>query len=164
MDFEIVKELRDEFVRKSKTLSLAESCTGGMLSSLITQIPGASQFFLGSLVLYSNEWKKQFLGVSSIDEFGAVSSETVLEMAHHLLEKTSSDYVAAISGIAGPDGGTAEKPVGTVWVSLGEKNKRAVAFCLKLTGNRQAIIEAAAHKTLLLLLHKIRGEKISFSI
>ena len=103
-----------------RTLATAESCTGGYISHLITSEAGASDFFVGSAITYSNDMKIQLLGVepATIATFGAVSEETVREMAEGAVKKLGSDLAIAVSGIAGPDGGTAEKPVGTVWISV----------------------------------------------
>ena len=99
-----------------RTFAVAESCTGGLVSAAITEIPGASDVFWGSLVAYSNEAKKQRLRVNEdvIDTFGAVSVATAWAMAQGTLEATGCDVAVAITGIAGPDGGTDQKPVGTV--------------------------------------------------
>jgi nicotinamide-nucleotide amidase len=102
------------------TLSTAESCTGGYLAHLITSIPGSSAYFNGSIVSYSNEVKINSLGVdpNTLKAFGAVSRDTVIEMANGVKKVLSSDCSIAVSGIAGPDGGTEEKPVGTVWIAV----------------------------------------------
>ena len=103
-----------------KTLSTAESCTGGMISSLITSVPGSSEYFLGSVTSYANSVKENVLGVPSkiIEEYGAVSSECVSAMAEGVRRLTGSDYSVATSGIAGPGGGSDQKPVGTVWIGV----------------------------------------------
>lgn len=108
---------------KKKKLALAESCTGGALSSAFVELPGASQYLLGSVVAYSNEWKESFLGVKKelLQEYGAVSREVVIAMVEGLFHATSADFAIATSGIAGPSGGTAEKPVGTLWVGWGKR-------------------------------------------
>lgn len=105
---------------KSKTISTAESCTGGSVASMITSIPGSSKYFKGSVVAYSNEVKINILGVDSllIDNHGAVSREVVESMALNACRNFNTDYALAVSGIAGPDGGTESKPVGTVWIAL----------------------------------------------
>lgn len=108
-------------LNKGMTLSTAESCTGGSIAQLITSIPGSSKYFKGSVVSYSNEVKKGMLGVnhSTLNNWGAVSEQTVTEMAAGALKVFKTDYSIAVSGIAGPDGGTAEKPVGTTWIAIG---------------------------------------------
>ncbi len=112
-------------LEKNKTLSTAESCTGGYISHLITNIPGSSKWFNGSIVAYSNDIKEKLLHVNpnTIMENGAVSESVVREMASGLLQQTQSDYAIAVSGIMGPDGGTAEKPVGTVWIAAASQQK-----------------------------------------
>jgi nicotinamide-nucleotide amidase len=114
---------------RGQTLSTAESCTGGYVSHLITSIPGSSAYYLGGAVVYANEVKTGMLGVreETLRAHGAVSEETVLEMASGILEKTGSDYAMATSGIMGPDGGSEEKPVGTVWVGLAAKGRRSAS-------------------------------------
>ncbi|HIE15602.1 MAG TPA: competence/damage-inducible protein A [Bacteroidales bacterium] len=108
-------------LKKQKlTLSTAESCTGGYLAHLITSIPGSSIYFKGSIISYANDIKTDVLGVNkhTIASKGAVSKETVKEMAFNIKERFNTDYSIAISGIAGPTGGTPEKPVGTVWIAI----------------------------------------------
>ncbi|MET0634415.1 MAG: CinA family nicotinamide mononucleotide deamidase-related protein [Chitinophagaceae bacterium] len=104
-----------------KTVGTAESCTGGNIAHLLTSVPGSSAYFMGSIVSYSNSLKQDLLGVEKkvLDEFGAVSRETVEQMAKGALEKLKTDYVVVTSGIMGPDGGTPDKPVGTVWIAVG---------------------------------------------
>jgi nicotinamide-nucleotide amidase len=108
---------------KGLTLALAESCTGGMLSSMLVDIPGSSDMLLGSVVSYSNEAKMSMLGVreETLNAHGAVSEQTVREMARGALDKLGADYALAVTGIAGPGGGTPDKPVGLVWVALARK-------------------------------------------
>lgn len=110
--------------RKLK-LATAESCTGGNIAQLITSVPGSSEYFIGSIVAYSNEVKKQMLGVRSetLENFGAVSQEVVEQMANGVLEKLNADIAVSVSGIAGPNGGSVEKPVGTVWICVCTKNQ-----------------------------------------
>jgi PncC family amidohydrolase len=101
-------------------LVLAESCTGGLLGSRITDVPGSSEYFLGSVVAYAYEAKADLLGVSwgTLNTKGAVSQETVLEMARGIRDRMKADIAISVSGIAGPGGGTTEKPVGTTWIGL----------------------------------------------
>lgn len=109
-----------EYLRsKGKTLALAESCTGGLISQLITSRPGASEFYLGCAVTYSNQAKEQILGVSheTLMEHGAVSEETAKEMAAGARRVFGSDIAASVTGIAGPGGATDEKPVGMVCIA-----------------------------------------------
>ncbi len=115
--------------RKS-TLATAESCTGGAIAQLITSVPGSSEYFIGSVVAYSNKVKEESLGVNpeSIAAHGAVSREVVEQMAEGVRKRLGADYAVATSGIAGPDGGTKEKPVGTTWIAVAsaETTKSAV--------------------------------------
>lgn len=101
-------------------LGLAESCTGGLIADRLTNIPGSSDYFLGGIVAYAYEAKVALLGVSweTLRSFGAVSRETVLEMARGARRALGSDLALSVSGIAGPGGGTPEKPVGTTWIGL----------------------------------------------
>jgi len=106
-------------------LGTAESCTGGYISHLITQNPGSSAYFNGGVIAYSNEIKKNQLGVlpKTLEEYGAVSEETVTEMVQGTLKLLGVDVAIAISGIAGPGGGSEEKPVGTIWIAVGNKSR-----------------------------------------
>jgi nicotinamide-nucleotide amidase len=115
-------------LQKNKTISTAESCTGGAIASLITSVAGSSAYFEGSIVSYSNRIKQNLLGVKkeTLDAHGAVSEETVREMLSGVLDKMKTDYGIAVSGIMGPGGGTDEKPVGTVWIAVGNKETQLV--------------------------------------
>jgi len=136
-DIPIEKAILNFMTEKGLTLSLAESCTGGYISHLITQHPGSSKAFLGGVVSYSNSLKESVLGVKkeTLERFGAVSRETVSEMVEGSLLNFKSNYSLAVTGIAGPDGGTPDKPVGTVWIAVATINKILVK---KLTfGNKR---------------------------
>ncbi len=125
---EVVGKLLRE---KGKTVATAESCTGGYLSHLITSISGSSDYFEGGIVSYANRVKTELLGVypDTLEQYGAVSREVVLQMAEGARRKLKTDYALAVSGIAGPTGGTPEKPVGTVWIALaGPKGSEAQLF------------------------------------
>jgi nicotinamide-nucleotide amidase len=113
---------------KGLTLSVAESCTGGYISHLLTQHAGSSKVFAGGAVVYSNALKQQILGVQSktLNDFGAVSEQTVNEMLKGALKNFNTNFAIAVTGIAGPDGGTADKPVGTVWIAVGSLKKTVV--------------------------------------
>lgn len=142
-----------------KTLSTAESCTGGMISSLITSVPGSSEYFLGSVTSYANGVKENVLGVPAeiIAEHGAVSSECVAAMAEGVRRITSSDYSVATSGIAGPGGGSEEKPVGTVWIGVSSDNGTET-FRLKFNSDRKRNIERFSSSALHILLNKTKKE------
>lgn len=123
-DEDLESQLAKLLIEKELTISAAESCTGGLFGSKITSLSGSSRYFNGSAVTYSNEAKNNILNVSNetLDKFGAVSKECAIEMARGAKEKYNSDLAVSITGIAGPDGGTEDKPVGTVWIGLASKN------------------------------------------
>ncbi|MBP7215455.1 MAG: competence/damage-inducible protein A [Candidatus Kapabacteria bacterium] len=114
----------EKLKNKNQTVAVAESCTGGLLGKEFTDIPGSSAYFLGGIISYSNEAKIKFLNVNkkTLDEFGAVSEQTAIEMAMNVRDIFNSDYGISITGIAGPDGGSPTKPVGTVWIGISVKN------------------------------------------
>lgn len=132
-------------LEKKLTLSTAESCTGGYLSHLITSVPGSSAYFQGSIIPYAYEIKMRQLGVKpeTLERFGAVSEETIREMANLVREKFNTDIGIATSGIAGPGGATPEKPVGTVWIGYSDKQK-TVARKLQLSKDRIINIKFAS--------------------
>jgi nicotinamide-nucleotide amidase len=142
-----------------KTLSTAESCTGGKISSLVTSVPGSSEYFLGSVTSYANSVKENVLGVPSkiIEEYGAVSSECVSAMAEGVRRLTGSDYSVATSGIAGPGGGSDQKPVGTVWIGV-SSNMGTETFSLRFNSDRKRNIERFSSSALHILLKRIKNE------
>jgi len=145
----IVSELLRE---RKQTLALAESCTGGYISSLFTALSGASEIFKGAVVPYSNKSKSDFLQVDEnlFETVGSVSREVVEQMAQSIIKKFNSDYAIAISGIAGPNGGTAEKPVGTVWIAVANKEKvLALKFLFGDNRGRNIVMTANAAINLL---------------
>ncbi len=125
VDVPIEKAILDEMEARGLTLSVAESCTGGYISHLFTQHPGSSSVFLGGAVSYAYELKESILGVTSetLWAHGAVSKETVVEMVEGALRNFKSDYAMAVTGVAGPGGGTDDKPVGTVWIAVANAEK-----------------------------------------
>ena len=132
-----------------KTMGTAESCTGGYIAHLVTSIPGSSAYFKGSVVSYANEIKENLLDVShdTLEKNGAVSQETVTEMVKGAIENLRVDYALATSGIMGPDGGSEEKPVGTVWIGVGNKDK-IETLKLNLRFDRQRNIAMTASNAL----------------
>jgi nicotinamide-nucleotide amidase len=134
-------ELSDQLIKGKKKLALAESCTGGGLSEILTAIPGASQWFDCAFITYSNEAKIALLGVSSttLNQYGAVSQETVTQMAKGALKQSHADLSLSISGIAGPGGGSPEKPVGTIWFGLAQQNGTIETSLQQFSGGRQHI-------------------------
>jgi nicotinamide-nucleotide amidase len=148
-----LEKLVSELLRERKqSLSLAESCTGGYISSLITSLPGASEIYKGGMVSYTNEAKQELLGVEKriFETAGAVSKECVEQMASNALKKFGSDYSVAVSGIAGPSGGTVDKPVGLVWIAVASKEK-VLALKFQFGDNRQRNILMTANTALNLL-------------
>ena len=139
------------------TLSFAESCTGGNMAHLITSVAGSSTYFNGAVVAYSNEVKQAVLGVkiATLEEFGAVSQQTVEEMAQGVRSLLNTDYALAISGIAGPSGGTTEKPVGTVWVAIAGNNMLITKKFL-FGDNRDRNIQRASISALFFLLQELK--------
>ncbi len=120
-----MKTIAKTLKSRNITLSTAESCTGGNIARLITSEPGSSDYFKGGVVAYSNEVKHNLLGVSTkvLEEYGAVSQATVKQMAIGAMRVLNTDLALAVSGVAGPGGGTADKPVGTVWIAACDQNK-----------------------------------------
>jgi len=143
----------------SLSLSVAESCTGGYLSHLFTQHPGSSTVFQGGAVTYSNELKQAVLGVKeeTLLAFGAVSEQTASEMAKGAVNNFNTDYAIAITGIAGPGGGTAEKPVGTVWIAVANRNE-VKAKVFQFANQRLQNIERSAMAALMLLFLKLKND------
>ncbi|MFT6686300.1 MAG: nicotinamide-nucleotide amidase, partial [Bacteroidia bacterium] len=139
-------------VKRKETLSTAESCTGGYISHLITMIPGSSKYFEGAIAAYSYDIKEKLLNVKheTLNSVGAVSEETVIEMTKGLLEQTGTTYGIAVSGIAGPGGGTTDKPVGTVWIAVGNRDS-IQARCYHLTQQREYNIKISAQVALNML-------------
>lgn len=130
--------------RSGQTVAVAESCTGGLLGATFTQIPGSSAWFLGGVISYSNNIKVTVLGVntSTLNDVGAVSSDVAQQMAIGVKKLCSSTWSIAITGIAGPDGGTEEKPVGTVWIGIAGPTE-TITKKVQLTGSREMIRERA---------------------
>jgi nicotinamide-nucleotide amidase len=147
------RALQDLCISKNIHIATAESCTGGGVSHMITSEPGSSAYFIGAAVTYSNESKKNLLGVkdSTLDTHGAVSEETVKEMVAGVIQLMQADCAIAISGIAGPGGGTPEKPVGTIWLAIGSKNHIKTRK-LQLVKDRTMNIEY----TIVLALNELR--------
>ncbi len=151
---EIVAEI---LINKKLTISAAESCTAGMLSSALTDIAGSSKFFTGGIVTYSNEAKINNLKVSAdtIEKYGAVSKETAIEMSRNIRQQMNTDFAISITGIAGPDGGTTDKPVGTVWVSISYATGD-FPILLNLRGDRKMIRERTVQSVLVELIKILR--------
>ncbi|MBZ4190708.1 CinA family nicotinamide mononucleotide deamidase-related protein [Niabella beijingensis] len=157
-DEPIEKVIGRLLTQQQKTVATAESCTGGNVAHWITRIPGSSDYFKGSIVAYSNHIKEQLLAVSpeTLRLQGAVSSETVEAMVKGALQQLDTDYAVATSGIAGPGGGSALKPVGTIWIAAGNRDK-IVTKLLQLRFDREQNIEVTTMQALLLLRRVMLG-------
>lgn len=142
---------------KKAVLATAESCTGGLLAATVVNVSGASECFYGGFVTYANEAKEKMIRVSheTLLQHGAVSEETAGEMVEGTLEQTGADYAVATTGIAGPSGGTKEKPVGLVYIACGSRDH----LCVEenhFSGNREEVRKAAVQRGLQLLMECLR--------
>ena len=159
-DTTVASATADLLVRRGVTLAVAESCTGGALSGAFTAMPGASAYFLGSVVSYSNSVKEQVLGVDPADlrRYGAVSQQVAEQMAAGVRRITGADYAISTTGIAGPSGGSEEKPVGTVWIGIATP-QRVTARKMVFGHLRQQNIERATANAINLLRLVLMGEE-----
>ena len=157
-DTTVPEVLGSLLLERDLTVSCAESCTGGNLAHRITQIPGSSAYFLGSVVSYSNDVKASVLGVSRniISEHGAVSKCVAEQMVEGVAKLMRSDCAIATTGIAGPDGGTKYKPVGTVWIAV-KYGDKTVSECLHFKGDRNTVIESASNHGMIMLINLLRN-------
>lgn len=157
-DKSIAQVLGELLTERELTVASAESCTGGNIAHRIVQVPGSSAYFLGSIVSYSNDVKAEVLGVprSEISANGAVSRPVVEAMARGAAALMRSDCAIATSGIAGPDGGTKYKPVGTVWIAV-KYGDRVVSECLHFSGDRDHVIESATNHAMVMLINLLRN-------
>ncbi|HRV52739.1 MAG TPA: competence/damage-inducible protein A [Bacteroidia bacterium] len=157
---ETLAEIIGKLLRASgKTLATAESCTGGNIAHLITSVPGSSEYYIGSVVSYSNEIKKNELNVNAdtLLRKGAVSEEVAIQMAEGVRKKYNVDFAISTTGIAGPDGGSEEKPVGTVWIAVADAEK-TIAKKFLLGTNRMRVIQVASETALNQLRKLIIGQ------
>lgn len=153
----IIEKLRASLLANNLTMGTAESCTGGKIAHIITSVEGSSAYFMGGVIAYDNAVKRNVLNVSqeSLDRYGAVSQQVVEQMAQGAITVLGCDCAVATSGIAGPSGGTLQKPVGTVWIACAYKNDViSELFCFN--GDRASIIQQAADTALLLLQKKLQ--------
>lgn len=150
----VVAHIIESLETEGKTVSIAESCTGGTIAAMITNVAGSSTVFNGSIISYSNTIKKSWLGVSdeTLQKYGAVSELCVREMLEGVLNASSADYAMATSGIAGPTGGSVEKPIGTVFVGARSKDGNVIVERLLLQGDREYIQKQSAYHAFRLLL------------
>ena len=163
-DMKMENAVHQELIARGKTLCLAESCTGGALAARLAAVPDASLFFSGSIVAYSNGWKERFLGVrhDTLSRHGAVSKETVEEMIQGLLEETECDYAVAVSGTLGPKGGTAKKPVGTVFIAIAKRGETIDVGRLNAPQDRKGGIEFTVQTALGALWRRIVHNTATF--
>lgn len=154
---ELEEKIGELLKAKKLSLSTAESCTGGGVAASITSVPGSSEYFKGGIVAYSNEVKMALLHVSAetLENHGAVSRETVVEMAKGAMKTLKTECAIATSGVAGPGGGTPEKPVGTVWIAVAYKNE---IVTMKQEGDegRTGNVKKAIQNALLLLCDSLK--------
>jgi len=157
-DKSVSQVLGELLAEREVTVACAESCTGGNIAHNITRTPGSSAYFLGSVVSYSNDVKANVLGVSRDDlgRHGAVSREVVSGMARGVSRLMRSDCALATSGIAGPNGGTKFKPVGTVWMAA-KYGDKVVTELIHFTGNRDNVIESATNHVMVMLIKLLRN-------
>jgi PncC family amidohydrolase len=153
IDRQLESHIGELLMRSHLTLAVAESCTGGLLSHLVTNVPGSSEYYLGGVTAYANDAKMHILGVqlSTLERFGAVSRETVLEMARGVRLLLHADIGISTSGIAGPGGGILEKPVGLTWIGFSlESGENALKYYWQ--GDRLAVKQQTARQALQILL------------
>jgi len=152
--------LQNAFIISGMSISVAESCTGGQISHLITSNPGSSVWFRGGVIAYSNEVKIKQLGVhqNTLDKHGAVSEEVVIEMASGVRQRLNSDFSIAVSGIAGPDGGSDEKPIGTVWIAVASSHSIKTKLLHLGTSDRKATMMRASVAALLLAYEHFKAK------
>lgn len=158
---ELAKQLGDALKRCHGYCAVAESCTGGTLAATLTDCPGSSAWFDRGFVTYSNQAKQDLLGVSlkTLQTYGAVSEETVFEMVEGALKNSTAQLAVAISGIAGPDGGSIQKPVGTVWIAWAVSTPSQVktqAQVFLFQGNRSTVRQQAVYEALVGMLHLLK--------
>ena len=154
------KDLSNIFWREGYTLATAESCTAGNIAAVITSVPGSSRFYKGGIVAYSDEVKMDLLSVNeeTLKANGAVSEETVVEMVKGAMKVLKTSHAVATSGIAGPSGGSHEKPVGTIWIAAGNE-KMVLTAKLSEDNGRELNIQAATIKALQLLTDLCQNEE-----
>jgi nicotinamide-nucleotide amidase len=149
----LVKRLAAQLLENRQSVCTAESCTGGLIAKTFTDLAGSSNWFERGFVTYSNAAKREMLGVphSVIDDYGAVSEAVANAMASGALRHSEADYAVAVTGVAGPDGGSEEKPVGTVWIAVASKDQVS-ARLHRFDGDRQAVREATLQAAIRALL------------
>ena len=146
----LVEQISEQLLKNKKRLTVAESCTGGWIAKVLTDLAGSSAWFERGFVTYSNDAKQEMLGVnkSTIEAYGAVSQETVNEMALGALKNSHADYSLSVSGIAGPSGGSADKPVGLVWFAWAYQDTVITSEKKIFSGDRNEVREQAVFHAL----------------
>lgn len=160
---QLEKVIGDLLRERKQTLSVAESCTGGMISSRIVSIPGSSEYYEGGVCAYSNLEKINILNVKSetLKKYGAVSEETAIEMANCIRKLMETDFAISTTGIAGPSGGSAQKPVGLVWIGF-SSNEKSYALDFLFGDNRERNIQRASQRALEILRRELLNIEIQF--
>ncbi len=154
------KRLFEVLEKNHMTVATAESCTGGMMGASLTSLSGVSNCYGFGFVTYANEAKEKLLGVShkTLETHGAVSPDTACEMAQGALGVSGADIAISVTGIAGPGGGTSQKPVGLVYIGIARKGKDAVAYKNNFSGDRQSVRKQTVIKAFELAIETIEGE------
>ena len=163
MDFEgkiISREINELLWEKEKTVSTAESCTGGRIAEAIIAVPGASKYFKGGIICYVNEVKENLLGVSHelLEEKTAVCEEVAIAMVKGACKTLNTDYAVAATGIAGPGGGTKEIPVGTIWLAVGTPDN-VMTFKIEEDQGRDINLAVATNKAMMMLRDFLKAEE-----
>jgi len=160
---DLTRKVAQLLTARGEWLSCAESCTGGLISAALTEVAGSSAWFGYGFVTYSNEAKQRLLGVeaATLAQYGAVSERTVREMALGALARAGADWSLAVSGIAGPGGGSVERPVGMVWFSLATKNGECEAFVRQFSGDRASVRQQTVQTVLERLVYLLEGSSLT---
>lgn len=153
-----VVEIAERLQARGEWLAVAESCTGGLIAKSLTDLAGSSAWFERGVVSYSNRAKQELLGVPAavLEQHGAVSEATVLAMAGGMLAHAPVQWALAVTGIAGPGGGSADKPVGTVWIAGAQRDGSALAHGFRFDGDRESVRAQSARMALDILLDRLR--------
>jgi nicotinamide-nucleotide amidase len=159
MDTDLIKlssQVGELLTHKNLTIATAESCTGGLLSHVLTGVSGSSQYFIGGVVAYSNRIKESLLGVKpeTLNVFGAVSEKTAREMAEGVRQRLKTEIGLSTTGVAGPTGGTPEKPVGLVWIGISTHDRTSVYEC-HFDADREGVKKLTVERLLSLLIEEI---------
>lgn len=153
-----VAEIAEALLARGQWLAVAESCTGGLVAKMLTDLAGSSGWFERGVVSYSNRAKQSLLGVPEdvLQQHGAVSEATARAMASGLLDAAPVDWTLALTGIAGPGGGSADKPVGTVWIASAGRGRECAARCFRFDGDRASVRLQSARTALDILVDRLR--------